>query len=86
MAFLGFGFGRRERRERRRREDGSRPRRLGCFWPVLWLIVLIVILGLIFGGYRKGSKVGGSQIEFGGWSARSSGSAQGSAALQSRVY
>jgi len=82
MAFLGFSS---RRRERRRREDGSRPRRLGCWWPLLWLILLIVLLGLIFGGYRKGTKVG-SQIEFGGWSARSSGSAQGSAALHNRVY
>jgi hypothetical protein len=82
MVFLGFN---RRRRERRRRTDGSRPRSLGCVWPLFWLILLVVLLGLIFGGYHKGTKVG-SQIEFGGWSARSSGSTQGSAALHNRVY
>jgi hypothetical protein len=78
-----YGF---NSRQRRRREDGSRPRSLGCIWPVFWLIVIVVLLGLIFGGYNKGTKVG-SQTEFvGGSSAMSSGSAHGSAALHSRVY
>ena len=72
-------------RRRRRREDGSRPRSLGCVWPLFWLILLIVLLGLIFGGYRKGTKVG-SQPEFVGPSVVSSGSAHGSAALHDPVY
>jgi hypothetical protein len=78
-----YGF---NSRRRRQREDASRPRSLGCVWPLFWLVVLIVLLGLIFGGYRKGTK-DGSQIEFvGGSSAMSSGSTHGSAALHNRVY
>jgi len=41
---------------RRRQADSATPRPLGCFWPVFWLILLIVLLGLLFGGYRKGTK------------------------------
>ena len=26
-------------------------------WAVFWLIILIVLLGLVFGGYRKGTPV-----------------------------
>lgn len=49
----------RSRWSMRRRDavDGAAPRPLGCFWPVFWLILLIVLLGLLFGGYRKGQKV-----------------------------
>ena len=85
MAFFGFNSRRRDRRDRRGREDGSKPRRLGCVWPVFWLILVIILLGLAVGGYHKGTKIG-SQSEVGGLSARSSGSTQGSAALHSRVY
>jgi hypothetical protein len=44
---------------RRRRRDGQAagPRPLGCLWPLFWLILLIILLGLLFGGYRKGTKV-----------------------------
>jgi hypothetical protein len=48
-------------RSRRRQYDASAPRPLGCFWPLFWLILLIVLLGLLFGGYRKGTKVGAPQ-------------------------
>jgi len=52
------------RRSRRRREgQPAGPRPLGCLWPLFWLILLIVLLGLLFGGYRKGTKV--SAPEFG---------------------
>lgn len=37
------------------------PRPLGCLWPIFWLILLIVLLGLLFGGYRKGTKVSAPQ-------------------------
>ena len=82
MAFFGLKS---RRRERRGGQDGSRPRPLGCLWPMFWLILLIVLLGLLVGGYHKGTKIG-SQSEVGGWSARSSGSAQGKALFHSRVY
>ncbi len=48
----------RPRWRRRRQYDASAPRPLGCFWPLFWLILLVVLLGLLFGGYRKGTKVG----------------------------
>ncbi|MBS2964589.1 hypothetical protein KGA66_16150 [Actinocrinis puniceicyclus] len=41
--------------------DGAAPRPLGCFWPIFWLILVIILLGLLFGGYRKGTKVGAPQ-------------------------
>lgn len=37
------------------RERGRR--RSGWFW-VFVIVVLVVLLGLFFGGYRKGTKVG----------------------------
>lgn len=46
------------RRRRRDAADSSAPRPLGCLWPIFWLILIIVLLGLLFGGYRKGTKVG----------------------------
>jgi hypothetical protein len=26
-------------------------------WALFWIVVLIVLLGLIFGGYRKGTQI-----------------------------
>jgi hypothetical protein len=46
------------RRRRQGQADAATPRPLGCFWPIFWLILIIVLLGLLFGGYRKGTKVG----------------------------
>jgi hypothetical protein len=46
----------RPRWRRRREADPAAPRSLGCIWPVFWLILIIVLLGLLFGGYRKGTK------------------------------
>lgn len=45
-------------RRRRAGADSAAPRPLGCLWPVFWLILIIILLGLLFGGYRKGSKIG----------------------------
>ena len=53
MAYLRPRF-----RRRRVDADTAAPRPLGCLWPVFWLILIIVLLGLLFGGYRKGTKVG----------------------------
>jgi hypothetical protein len=51
-------YGGRERRRRRRRgEEQTRPRALGCLWPMLWVVLIIILLGLLFGGYHKGKKV-----------------------------
>lgn len=52
VGFPGRRFG------RRRPVDPTAPRPLGCFWPLFWLILVVVLLGLLFGGYRKGTKVG----------------------------
>ncbi|HEU5429345.1 MAG TPA: hypothetical protein VFU74_20870 [Actinocrinis sp.] len=49
------------RRRRRDAANGAAPRPLGCLWPIFWLILIIVILGLLFGGYRKGTKIGAPQ-------------------------
>lgn len=45
---------------RRPPEDGRRRRPVNALWLFFWLILIIILLGLIFGGYRKGSKVPGS--------------------------
>jgi hypothetical protein len=42
---------------RRRRDERPRRRRSSAIWALFWIIVLIVLLGLIFGGYRKGTQV-----------------------------
>jgi hypothetical protein len=43
----------------RRRPRDERPRRRGfnALWAFFWLILIIVLLGLVFGGYRKGTPV-----------------------------
>lgn len=41
-----------ERKPRRRGFGGFNP-----IWGFFWLILLIILLGLIFGGYRKGTPV-----------------------------
>jgi hypothetical protein len=40
-------------------ERRRRIRARGCLLWILGLIVLLVILSLLFGGFQKGSKVGG---------------------------
>jgi hypothetical protein len=49
---------------RRRQADANSaaPRSIGCLWPLFWLILIIVLLGLLFGGYRKGTKVGAPPV------------------------
>ena len=42
--------------------DSAAPRPLGCLWPIFWLILIIVLLGLLFGGYRKGTRVGAPPV------------------------
>jgi hypothetical protein len=49
-------------RRRRREYEPNAPRPLGCFWPLFWLILLIVLLGLLFGGYRKGTKISAPEV------------------------
>jgi hypothetical protein len=51
------------RRRRRREGQPAGPRPLGCIWPLFWLILLIILLGLLFGGYRKGTKVSAPSME-----------------------
>ena len=48
----GFRFQRREYREERRRRRGLNP-----LWLFFYLILIIIVLGLIFGGYRKGTPI-----------------------------
>jgi hypothetical protein len=51
---------------RRPPEDGRRPRRsLNALWLLFWLILVIILLGLIFGGYRKGNKESGMPLPTG---------------------
>ena len=47
----------------RRRGNGlwrPRSRAAGCLLWVLGLIIVLVILSLLFGGFQKGTKVGGA--------------------------
>jgi hypothetical protein len=46
----------------RRRRGSGRPRRrlTGCLLWVAAIIVVLVILSLLFGGFQKGTKVGGA--------------------------
>jgi hypothetical protein len=53
----GFRFPGRFGFRRTPREDRPRRRRFNPLWALLWLVVLIIVLGLLFGGYRKGSPV-----------------------------
>jgi len=48
---FGWLFSRGERRR-------SRSRLAGCLIWILALIVLLIILSLLFGGFHKGTKVG----------------------------
>jgi hypothetical protein len=51
-------------RSRRRQRRGGRPRRrsTGCLLWIVGLIVVLVILSLMFGGFRMGTKVGGAGL------------------------
>jgi hypothetical protein len=53
-----YGFGR-----RRERFDGRRwrprSRAVGCLLWVVLLIVILVVLALVFGGFQKGTKYSG---------------------------
>jgi hypothetical protein len=51
----------------RRRPWGNGPRRprnrlTGCLLWILGLIIVLVILSLLFGGFQKGTKVGGAGV------------------------
>ena len=45
------------RRERRDRDERRRRGGFNVLWAFFWLILIIVLLGLIFGGYRKGTQI-----------------------------
>ena len=49
---LGWLFGSRERR--------PRSRLAGCLVWIVALIVLLIVLSLLFGGFRKGTKAAGT--------------------------
>jgi heme A synthase len=40
-----------------RREGRRRPRLIGCLIWLIALIVVLIVLSLLFGGFRKGAKV-----------------------------
>ena len=50
--FPGFRTTREDSRDERRRRRFFSP-----LWAFFWLILLIIVLGLIFGGYRKGTQI-----------------------------
>jgi hypothetical protein len=54
----------RSRRRMSPRGRSWRPRRraTGCLLWILGLIVVLVILSLMFGGFQKGTKVGGAGL------------------------
>jgi hypothetical protein len=43
------------------REGRRRPRLIGCLIWLIALIVLLIVLSLLFGGFRKGTKVSWSR-------------------------
>jgi len=45
-----------QRRQRRR------PRLTGCLLWLVILVIVLVVLSLLFGGFRKGTKVGGTGV------------------------
>ena len=55
MRFPGFRPLRGDREERDERD--RRRRRFNPLWALFWLILLIIVLGLLFGGYRKGTQI-----------------------------
>jgi heme A synthase len=40
-----------------RRDGRRRPRFIGCLIWLIALIVILIVLSLLFGGFRKGTKV-----------------------------
>ena len=40
-----------------RRDGRRRPRLIGCLIWLIALIVVLIVLSLLFGGFRKGTKV-----------------------------
>ncbi len=46
-------------RVRRERQWRRRNRRIGCLMWLVVVILVVIALGLFFGGFRKGTKVGG---------------------------
>jgi type IV secretory pathway TrbL component len=43
----------------RRREGRRRPRPIGCLIWLIALVVVLIVLSLLFGGFTKGTKVSG---------------------------
>ena len=50
----GWPFGRREQR--------PRSRLAGCLLWILVLVALLIVLSLLFGGFRKGTKAAGAGL------------------------
>jgi hypothetical protein len=48
-------------RWRRGRNGARRPRSraVGCLWWVVGLIIVLIVLSLLFGGFQKGTKADG---------------------------
>jgi hypothetical protein len=49
-------------RSPRRTSWRPRPKIGGCLLWVLGILVILVILSLLFGGFQKGTKVGGARV------------------------
>jgi ABC-type lipoprotein release transport system permease subunit len=45
---------------RRRQRPGSRSRRSGCLLWLLVLVIVLIVISVLFGGFQKGAKVGGA--------------------------
>ncbi len=54
---MSYGLWRRRRPTRRTRPRG---RAVGCLLWILGFVIVLVILSLVFGGFQKGTKVGGA--------------------------
>jgi hypothetical protein len=45
---------------RRQQRPGSRSRRSGCLVWLLVLVIVLIVISLLFGGFRMGTRTGGA--------------------------
>jgi hypothetical protein len=59
---MAVRMGRQRRSIRRGRQGRPRSRAAGCLIWVLILLVIVLVLWVLFGGFQKGTKVGSGPV------------------------